>query len=518
MDLPRDDAAAVSDSPNPVEEPLTLPSGVRYDVGLVLLTGVTGVLGGIAVTLIFVGSLSPEALALFAFLVVVAGITLVMLVRQRNVYQAKAVQEWEAARRSEHAALQALINTLKKEARDDEPPQIFGWQALGLEETEIAPQLSILAALFKGQRQVRILTRFDGGHRNRGVYLVRASAEADRVVKIARSADIRAERDAQTLINRFSQNNGGQLVRDVIGADADAPGGIVYRLASLRRASDVRTFGAYYRESQNAHDCALIVEQLYSEILPHSQFREVYVGTPFQEYAIPERVVNDVWNVLQGIEAFATIKAEAEWLEFDTPELRRVRNPLVWVRTIMPRHQTLQMEMVRGVIHGDLHSGNLLIQLPGPNVWIIDFAKARADAPTLVDYARLEADVKFHLLEGTDAADYLAQALRFEEHWAAARFKNEVDAAPPDISSYPPEFQKAASCIVALRHVSCSHRRSAHEEVVGHFVGDSVLPYYLALLQATLRTIRYQESNPAQKTFAFLAAGRLCERISQLVT
>ncbi len=476
----------------------------RYDVGLIGVSVLGGFFVGIIFVLAYLGAIPSDIVLWFGAVILFGIAALFFLVRQRNARHTAALAQW--AREGIHPSPASGVRV----------PVIYGSHELGGDEQEIAPKLALLAELFRGQRQIQIVKRFLGGHRNRGVYLIRSSAEAERVVKIARAADIRAEQSAQELINRFSQNNGGQFVRAVESEDENALGGVVYRLASLRRTAEISNFETHYRETRDIRALAALVEQLYSDVLPHSQFREMYTAAPFQEFAIPPRLVTKVQNALQNIPALSQLECDAEWLDLPhttTP----MRNPLYWAERVMSRFESLQMPMVRGVVHGDLHSGNLLIQQPGPNLWIIDFAKTRDHAPTLLDYARFEADLKFYLLDVQGDAD-LSEALRFEAQLLVPQRKTELDAPLSALENFADEFQKAGACLAALRRMAYSHRRRADDEVGGHFGNDSVLPYYLALFGFTLRSLTYEQCSVRQKTFALLAASMLAERITQLVT
>ncbi len=515
-----------------------LPSAKRYDLGVAALTALAGFFSGIALTLAFLMSASFQDLVLLGALILVTTATVFFLIQRRTARQTHALDDWARANDNERAhfdaarqtneqsntQLRAELNELESQVaaltQTKNPlrvPLIFGWQALDLPETESAPQLAILAELFQGHPQIYIQKKFSGGYRNHGVYQVRSPMEADRIVKIARSADIRAERRAQELINQFSQNNGGQYVRDVQSADDAAYGGIVYRVALLRREANIASFDAFYHETQNTAACVAVVEQLFNEALPHSQFRQIRPAALFQEHALHERALKKIAAGVQETLPLAEGTLESETVRVVVGSMTLpLRNPLYWAERVMPQFFHVQLPAVLGVIHGDMHSRNLLVESPSMNVWIIDFAKTRADAHTLTDFARVETDLKFCLLPDDDA-NYFEQALNLETKLLAPRATDELELAHDAFENHSAAFQKAASSILALRRIAARHRRDLDTESVGHFADASVLPYYLALFQATLRTCKYAQCTRAQKTFAFVSAGMLCERIMQLV-
>lgn len=530
------------------------------DVGIVVLALVLGSLSGGALTLAFLTTTWLNEFVFVGALALIAALTIALILRARNARQREIletlahekkdaletgavafaqqraqleslqvaleheraqVDALETSLEHERAHIDALEANLAARAQNSNPlrvPRIYGWHALNMPETESAAQWAILAELFHDQEEIHIQKKFSGGHRNRGVYLVRASAEVDRVVKIARAADIRAERRAQDLVNRYMQNNGGQYVRDAQRAEDDAYGGIVYRLASLRRSAALLNFDAFYRETPGLAACVAVIEQLYNEMLPHSLFRHSQAAPLFREHALPERALKKIAALARQELGLSDEVLESEHVRvmFGTQTLT-VRNPLVWAARVMPRYAELTLPASLGVVHGDLHSGNILIEQPSTNVWLIDFAKTRDGAHTLTDFARLEADLKFYLL-ASDAENYFEHALLFEELLRAPNAARELEIDFREFEKFGAEFQRAAACILALRRVAVQHRREGAEERAGHFVTDSVLPYYLALWQATLRTLKYEQCNRAQKTFAFVSAGMLSERITQLVT
>lgn len=524
---------------NPVPPAFNLPSTTRYDLILVALAVTTGFLGGIALSISWLSYAPPDVLPLLGVVLLIGATTALFVLRQRQATLLSAARGWQA---HANARIGALVQRLAECDREheiqrtqiqdleaklsalvatDPPltiPLVLDYEMLGTDQREIATHVSILSQLFKGQREVRVTHKLQGGHRNRGVYVVGASDEVERIVKIARSEDIRAELGAQELINRFMQNNGGQIVRALHSAEGDALGGVVYRLTGLRRNVEVFTFGTFYEACTSPTDAVSVVEQLYGEVLPHSEFRELRDVPLFRDYALPERVLSKGWAAVKGLRGFDRVARDGEWGEFAFDgSTRRVMNPFFWAANIMPRYFGLSMPSVRGVIHGDLHSGNLLLQAPGPSLWIIDFAKTRADAHTLIDYARFEADLKFYLLKDS-VENYLPQALTLEAMLLSPSGIADLDAPLANLQELGAEFQKAGASIAALRRVASSHQRRANEDVIGHFGDASVLPYCLALFYFTLRMLTYEQCSAAQKTYAFLAAALTCERITQLLT
>lgn len=508
-----------------------VPLVTRHDVALLFAASCVAFFGGVLAALAFFATLPFDLLLLFGALAALGAVVLVATLQRRAT--ARAIES-ESAPPPESSENDTLHLTLERQAPSESTetkpfapngsssvkslPVVRGWELLGTVESDIAPQLAILMELFQGQAQVEIRKRFAGGHRNRGVYLVRSSAEAERVVKIARSADIRAERSAQELINRFSHNNGGQLVRDLQGADDNDLGGIVYRLALLRRGATVTNFTDLYCSGPTLSESTAVIEQLYADVLPHSQFRETRSLPLFREYEFPTQILDKVWTHILALPLLRDTSRNDETVQVALPQkVQSLRNPIYWAQNIMPTYRDREMQVYAGVIHGDLHSGNILIELPGPNLRIIDFAKTRAGAHTLNDYAKLEADCKFYLLPGQGEPEYFEQALRFEEQWLLPAHPENLTLPLSTWDSYSYEFQKAGTSVATIRRMAQSQHPQERTDCVGHFADDSVLPYYLSLFHATLRVLTYEQCNDSQKVYAFVAAALLCERMTQLL-
>jgi hypothetical protein len=285
----------------------------------------------------------------------------------------------------------------------------------------------------------------------------------------------------------------------------------------MRPSATISNFADFYRECKNPGESAAIIEQLYAYVLPHYRFRQIQTLPCFQIASLPAGVLDEIWNCVRDLKPLAQVERTRQVATVNLGgTVRTFPNPLHWAQTVMPTYRDIEMAVYAGVIHGDMHSGNLLIELPGPNLWIIDFAKTRKDAPTLYDFAKMEADLNFYLLPCAEDSLYFEQVLGFEEAWLNPGGVKEFNPPAAAFAKFDFEFQKAAASIGALRRMALEQRPPEGEDIVSHFATDSLLPYYLALFHATLRALTYEQCNPGQKVAAFVAAGLLCDRINQL--
>jgi len=76
-----------------------------------------------------------------------------------------------------------------------------------------------------------------------------------------------------------------------------------------------------------------------------------------------------------------------------------LKNPAEEIDTLFERYAQVPIRIRHSIIHGDLNIDNFLIECldATPQVWLIDFAKTRF-GPTLLDFAKLETDVKTRIL------------------------------------------------------------------------------------------------------------------------
>jgi hypothetical protein len=155
-------------------------------------------------------------------------------------------------------------------------------------------------------------------------------------------------------------------------------------------------------------------------------------------------------------------------------------------------------------VHGDLHTGNILVeQGRDTNVWLIDFPHAHV-GPALIDLATLEADVKYNLVSEDHCS--MEEWLRFEEKLLAPlEGSRRLAFLAPWNEGWKPENQhlcKAWEFIGFLRECAIS----------SNLMGADVRAYYLALLHATLPVV-YRQHTEFQKQCALVSSAWICEHL-----
>jgi hypothetical protein len=161
-----------------------------------------------------------------------------------------------------------------------------------------------------------------------------------------------------------------------------------------------------------------------------------------------------------------------------------------------------------GIIHGDFHSGNILLETGAEKrVWLIDFPHVHI-GPVIRDIACLEADIKFNLLPSVLLRQNFHTLPVLETEVLGNGSRPDLDlskktrpALPDETEEWSREVDKMWQCLAFFR----SFVRNVC------LVSPEAHPYYLALLHATLPVLYYEDRTAWQKLYAFVSAARLCE-------
>lgn len=153
-------------------------------------------------------------------------------------------------------------------------------------------------------------------------------------------------------------------------------------------------------------------------------------------------------------------------------------------------------------VHGDLNSRNILVDRRG-TLFVIDFAHT-GPGHLLRDFARLEAELLLVLNQPSDEASAAARVQQ-----AAALLPADGLAEPTlrDLLQTRPTSDDLLAAIVALRG-------QAHD-LAGPWLNEPGEAYLLALLHASLDTLRYSQCGPFARRAALLTAQLLCRRLAE---
>jgi Ternary complex associated domain 9 len=163
--------------------------------------------------------------------------------------------------------------------------------------------------------------------------------------------------------------------------------------------------------------------------------------------------------------------------------------------------------------HGDLNSANILWWLEQDQSFLIDFAMYREDGHALHDLARLEAEVKFALMDRDDAShDYMPKRLAawrtLERQLASTNWQSIQSPKGQD------GVQRAAGLSQHIRDQANRIYQDAFPPGAGS--GHFLFEYFTTLLYHTLRAISYEQLSPFKRLLAVFSAAQLIGQLRQL--
>ncbi|MBI3417048.1 MAG: hypothetical protein HY043_17285 [Verrucomicrobia bacterium] len=193
-----------------------------------------------------------------------------------------------------------------------------------------------------------------------------------------------------------------------------------------------------------------------------------------------------------------------------------------WLREgFAPQNRkTPRLRVAISPIHGDLNKNNVLFWLEEMQPLLIDFATYQPEGHALQDFANLESQIKFGLMDTeheSSATAYdlsperLATWLRLEEKLAAiGNFRK-----PP----VPARFLKGQESIKRAFHIVTDIRSQAFAVHCKAFKKRNyrafIQEYSTALLFHSLKTIGYENLSPFKRLLAVASSTRLIEFLSK---
>ncbi|MCB0190993.1 MAG: phosphotransferase [Anaerolineae bacterium] len=412
-----------------------------------------------------------------------------------------------------------------------------------IDDPNVVPQLNseqlyILQQLFQNDYRIRIRS-LAGGFSNFGVFQVIREISEDRMIKPGVVVKFLSYRDIQK--EKTVHQDGGVLKRyplafipgepidnwppDYKLGDTNRIGAISYKLTALRLDSKLQTLKSMYKDS-SADDftsyLTLLFERLdrwYAFRLPQSE--GISLGGPEGLY---ERLYRRRTDILRGIIQLIGTSSLSTTSVLSVDELDRSAtlqlpflpdnwsenhfvNPNYWIKNVLVPNQAQYFRATSPLspVHGDLHTGNVLIERGlDTNIWLIDFPNAHI-GPSLQDFVTMEADIKFNLIDMNQCS--IEEWFEFEHQLLVPLInRRSLTLTSPWSQDWKPkgELLKAWQLIGFLR-----------EWVVEHnLIGADIRAYYLALLHATLPTIYRATHTNAHKQYALTSSARICEYLT----
>src|SRR5437660_4189205 len=154
------------------------------------------------------------------------------------------------------------------------------------------------------------------------------------------------------------------------------------------------------------------------------------------------------------------------------------------------------------ITHGDFNPHNILIDQNYCS-WLLDFQSTRP-SHILRDVAMLDAVIRFQLLYAHEAT--LEERLAMEEALCSVTHFSQLDSLEAHMPGDNPAIAKAFTTAVHLRLLA--------RWIVEKNPMAEINEYYVALLYATLNTLRFASLESVQREHALLSASLLIDLLS----
>jgi len=265
--------------------------------------------------------------------------------------------------------------------------------------------------------------------------------------------------------------------------------GIVYSLigTALHRTM---TFKQFYADKKNSvQDLAAVLENLFDGAM-----RRWYARTEEKEMDLVEHYFGALCMKEARLNSLL-------WKDKDAIPIKPLASPLPnpqhWLEKAAHHSKIFAQQ---NIIHGDLHSRNILVG-PHRGVWLIDFERT-GYGHALRDFIELETDIKFNLLQCKSGEMNLfvelEMALLAQDMRTLTR-KNMT--TPPTLQGHLP-FERAFQTITHVRQHA--RARIYHADMRDYFWG---------LLLETLFVATLDSLPDSPRTRATISAGLLCVRL-----
>lgn len=213
----------------------------------------------------------------------------------------------------------------------------------------------------------------------------------------------------------------------------------------------------------------------------------------------------------------------AGWTKLGCVALQCVKNGLKPCATA-----PIQLPVVVSPVHGDLNSNNILFWLEeAGRPFLIDFACYQPLGHTMQDFAKLEAEVKFRLMD-RDAPKKQLPAMDLSPCqlplWCAAEdvLASDTWAEDPVLhdveGSWPGTVHRASKLVQFIRRQA----QEVHDSVHRNFdkttpdEADFMTEYMVALLYHTLGAIAYEDLSPFKRLLAVYSASNILTLLDRL--
>jgi CheY-like chemotaxis protein len=365
----------------------------------------------------------------------------------------------------------------------------------------------IIRKLFADRKRLLIsalATENEPGNSGAGVCIVtpfgaEGNQQADLILKFGTFDQISQERAGWTHVARYMQSlRTTHLDDSMFGRHF---GALVYSLVGAR-SGQIKSFGQFY--------CRASVDQIHQVL--KTLFEETCVLWHKSANRSEVRMLSvcDLYCGYLGLtqddirKAF-DFKYPEQSLELNYLKLRPLPRTFPHpVAAFCAGKADFVMESWNCRTHGDLHTGNILVDTALQEPWLIDFGRA-ATGHWARDLVALEASVKFQHIPPKDisALFELEAALVKPDHFGESIQYYREDE---------PELCRAAELIKELRRIAAAIDGRSDTRT-------ALMDYYAALYYQTINYIRFHKliKSPVRKNQVLLSAALLYEKLTSFL-
>jgi hypothetical protein len=333
------------------------------------------------------------------------------------------------------------------------------------------------------------------------------------IVKIHRSDMI----DRELIRTEKARELLGPVVPSVLGqASLKGQKAVMFEYATAdNRSYDVRQFAEFFR-SERTEQVASLLRKLFGQALwPFYQSQIFKERSASRLYFLP-RLDRGEFDKIDHIVHHShfydsnrdglILPGQKEFLVNPASILRPVKDdPCCAYHELFLEKRNACLCLV----HGDVNPRNFLVDGIG-NIHIIDFAAMKEEGGRFLDMTRLEAEIKFKLVDVGPTVDEMVSFVVVERFLAGA-----CDDTALEMALHLPFLEQVAKMVAAVVALRQTARSICREEIDNE---DFELEYKTALLAQTLRLSLYEGylSNQQQE-LAVVSAAMLTDRLLNLI-
>lgn len=311
-------------------------------------------------------------------------------------------------------------------------------------------QYKLLKGGFSGSKVVEVSQSFSVPRPCK--FIIKIGSKAERKITIEETA---VKKWVSSLVSSYQTEKKENATHEALK----------YQFASIDGKRSSQSFSEYFQSNRADH-----VREIVDKLFTHELFKE-WEDTQFRK---DEKIL--IKNLYKDFISIDKIFEEIKKIGFDKAE-----------EDIKKFNEILELELpryVQKVNHGDLHSENVIID--SEKVFLIDFGMTTI-APCFIDYATLEASIRFKLTPYYFPTKVLAEA---DNHFVS-KFDVTDLSLKDKISNN--DLRKSYEVISKIRLMAIANVKANKKTYAS---GEELeFNYLISLFCLSLRNVRYKDMN-----------------------